>query len=71
MAVEIMRPNGNGETSDRDTLYMLSGVALIVFGAGLILSNPSVRKLLGQTGIGSLASAAIPDIEKYFRLRSM
>ena len=30
---------------DKDTLFMLSGVALMVFGAGLILSNPLVRKL--------------------------
>ena len=25
----------------RDTLFMLSGVALVIFGAGLILSIPS------------------------------
>jgi hypothetical protein len=50
---------------------MLGGVALVIFGAGLILSNPSVRKQLANLGIGNLASAALPDIEKYFRLRSM
>jgi hypothetical protein len=35
----------------RDTLFMLSGVALVVFGAGLILSNPIVRRLMASTGL--------------------
>jgi hypothetical protein len=77
MSVEIMKAgeNGNGSGSgsgaDKDTLYMLGGVALVVFGAGLILSNSNVRRYLGQLGISNVASAALPDIEKYFRLRSM
>ena len=40
----------NGIGSDKDTLYMLGGVALIVFGTGLILSNPFVRRQLAQGG---------------------
>jgi hypothetical protein len=63
--------NGSSSMTDRDTLYMLSGVALIVFGAGLILSNPLVRRYLGQVGVGSLAQAALPDIDRYLKLRSM
>jgi hypothetical protein len=61
----------NGEA--RDTLLMLSGVALVVFGAGLILSNPIVRRLMGQTGLGglNLLQAAVPDLEKYMKLRNM
>lgn len=67
-----MAENGhlNGST-DKDTLYMLSGVALMIFGAGLILSNPLVRKYLGQVGIGNLAQAALPDLDRYLKLRSM
>lgn len=68
-----MAENGqhlNGST-DKDTLYMLTGAAFIVFGAGLILSNPLVRKYLGQAGIGSLAQAALPDLDRYLKLRSM
>lgn len=57
--------------TDKDTLYMLSGVALIVFGAGLILSNPLIRRYLGQVGIGNLAQAALPDLDRYLKLRSM
>jgi hypothetical protein len=61
----------NGSGSDKDTLYMLGGVALIVFGAGLILSNPFVRRRLSELGVGNLAHAAMPDIERYLKLRAM
>jgi hypothetical protein len=71
MAIELMNPSGEQNGTDKETLYMLGGVALVVFGAGLILSNPNIRKYLGQLGIGNVASAALPDIERYFRLRSM
>jgi hypothetical protein len=71
MALEIMdRAEGTNGTN-KDTLYMLGGVALVIVGAGLVLTNPTVRRYLGQMGIGNFASAALPDIERYFRLRSM
>ncbi len=57
--------------TDRDTLYLLGGVALVVLGAGLILSNSAARRLLGQVGLGDLAGLAMPDIERYMKLRSM
>ena len=63
--------NGNGNGSDKDTLYMLGGLALMVFGAGLILSNPIAKKYLGQFGVGDLASAALPDLDRYLKLRAM
>lgn len=72
MAMDLAQhTNGSSSMTDRDTLFMLSGVALIVFGAGLILSNPLVRRYLGQAGVGSLAQAALPDIDRYLKLRSM
>jgi hypothetical protein len=72
MAVEIMdRAQEAVNGTDKETLYMLSGVALMIFGAGLILSNPTIRRYLGQTGVGNFVTAALPDLEKYFRLRSM
>ena len=71
MAMDLAQhTNGSSSMTDRDTLFMLSGVALIVFGAGLILSNPLVRRYLGQGGVGSLAQAALPDIDRYLKLRS-
>jgi hypothetical protein len=68
----VAENNNHSDSSiDRDTLFMLSGVAFIVFGAGLILSNPLVRRYMGQMGIGNLAQAALPDLDRYLRLRAM
>jgi len=61
--------NHNG--SDKDTLYMLGGAALILFGTGLILSNPIVRRYLGQMGVGNLLLSALPDVDRYLKLRAM
>ena len=57
----------------KDTLFMLGGVALVIFGAGLILSNPIVRRLMASTGLNglNLLQAAVPDVEKYMKLRNM
>jgi hypothetical protein len=61
----------NYSGTDKDTLYMLGGAALILFGTGLILSNPIVRRYLGQLGVGGLLTAAIPDVDRYLKLRNM
>ena len=71
MATQIMNRPDEVSGPDKETLYMLGGVALVIFGAGLVLSNPTVRRYLGQVGLGDMASAALPDLERYFRLRSM
>jgi hypothetical protein len=57
--------------SNKDTMYMLGGAALILFGTGLILSNPIVRRYLGQLGVGNLLLAALPDVDRYLKLRAM
>ena len=71
MSMELMEHNGQDANESRDTLFLLGGAALVVFGAGLILSTPMVRRLLGGAGIGNLLQAAVPDIERYMKLRSM
>lgn len=73
MAQDFEAGNGhaNGNSTDKDTLYMLGGLALMIFGAGLIISNPVVRRYLGQLGIGNLTQAALPDVERYLKLRNM
>jgi hypothetical protein len=68
---ETRNGDNNGSDESRDTLFMMGGVALMIFGAGLILSNPLVRRYLGQTNVGGLLTAAIPDVERYLKLRAM
>ena len=68
--MELQQTNGM-DTESRDTLYLLGGAAMIVFGAGLILSTPMMRRYLGGMNIGSLVQAAVPDFERYLKLRSM
>lgn len=69
--MDVLESTANGSSDGRDTLFMLGGVALIVFGAGLILSNPFVRRYMSQLGVGNLAQAMMPDVERYFKLRAM
>ena len=71
MAIELANATVNGDDHNKDTLYMLGGLAMVVFGAGLILTNPFVRRYTSQLGAGGLLGAALPDVERYFRLRSM
>jgi hypothetical protein len=71
-----MQSRGENSSEDqnndtRDTLMLLSGVALVIFGAGLVLTTPAVRKLLGGVGIGSLLQAAGPDFQRYLKLKAM
>jgi hypothetical protein len=63
--------NGNGQMSDRDTLFLLGGAAFVLFGAGLLLSTDTVKRYLGQVGVGDLIQSAMPDVDKYLKLRSM
>jgi hypothetical protein len=69
--MELIDTSTNGNGSDKETLYMLGGVALMVFGAGLILSNSFVRRYMSQLGVGNLVQAAMPDVERYLKLRAM
>jgi hypothetical protein len=71
MALDLVETRANGNGSDKDTLYMMGGVAMVVFGAGLILSNPFIRRYMSQLGIGNLAQTVMPDVERYFKLRAM
>jgi hypothetical protein len=57
--------------SEKDTLYLLGGAAMILFGAGLMLSRPIVQRYLGHVRVGNLVGAAFPDIERYMKLRAM
>ncbi|HXB24824.1 MAG TPA: hypothetical protein VNV25_08855 [Gemmatimonadaceae bacterium] len=66
-----MRAVEDGDAGDRDTMLLFGGVALAVLGAGLILSNRSVRQLLGQIRPADLIQNAVPDVARYLKLRAM
>jgi hypothetical protein len=67
--VENLKPGDPNET--RDLLYLLGGAALVIFGTGLILSTPVMRRYLGNVRLGNVVGAAFPDIERYMKLRAM
>ena len=72
MSMELIQHNNSQDANEsRDTLFLLGGAALVVFGAGLILSTPTIRRYLGGMGIANLVQAAVPDLERYMKLRSM
>jgi hypothetical protein len=71
MAMELDRTNDQDANETRDTMFLLGGAALVLFGAGLILSTPMVKRALGGAGVGNLIGAAVPDLERYLRLRAM
>jgi hypothetical protein len=74
--------NGNNNSSEgRDILYLMGGLSLMILGAGLVLSNPTVRKTV-STGLSlvlpDLQGKLVPDmsslgsdIQRYVKLRSM
>jgi len=71
----------SGSLDNNDTLYLVGGVALMVLGAGLLMSNPTVRKtvstglatmlpeLQGRLGINFADLGT--DLKRYMKLRSM
>lgn len=69
MAMDLVHNAEEG--FDKDTMALVSGIALVIFGAGLILSNKSIRKYIGGARPGALLEAALPDVEKYLKLRAM
>ena len=60
MKMEIVDHKEGMLGSDRDTLFMLGGAALVIVGAGMILSNPSVRKYVSNSPIGGIVNNLSP-----------
>jgi hypothetical protein len=71
MTTQVIRHENQDDAVNKDTLYMLGGVALVVVGAGLILTSPIAKRYMSQLGLGDLTAGIVPDIERYFKLRSM
>lgn len=69
--LQTIRSSEKKEGVDTDTLYFLGGIALCVFGAGLVLSNPTVRQYLSKAGVGNVVGGMMPDVERYLKIRAM
>ena len=62
MPTEMIRRDEQEDSANKDTLFMLGGVALLVVGAGLVLTSPIAKKYMGQLGLGNLTGGIVPDI---------
>ena len=69
--MDAIRTTRNGEASDNDTLLLFGGAACLLFGVGLILSSSITRRYLGDVDAGGLLQAAVPDVQRYLKLRAM
>jgi hypothetical protein len=69
-----MQETTNSEV--RDAVLLAGGIALVAFGAGLILASPAIRRTLlgGVAPLGSLGTGlggVLPDVERYLKLKGM
>ena len=69
--MDAIGTTGNGAASDNDTLLLFGGAACLLVGAGLILSSSLTRRYLGDVNPGNLLQAAVPDVQRYLKLRAM
>lgn len=73
--------NNNSSSENNETLYLMGGLALMVLGAGLVLSNPAVRNTMSaglasvlpelQGKLGVNFADVGTDIKRYMKIRSM
>jgi hypothetical protein len=69
--MDAIHTTRNGEPSDYDALLLFGGAACLLFGAGLILSSSMTRRYLGNIDAGKLLQTAVPDVQRYLKLRAM
>ena len=69
--MDAIRTTRNGEAGDNDTLFLFGGAACLLLGAGLILSSSLTRRYLGDVNAGELLQGAVPDVQRYLKLRAM
>ena len=69
--MDAIRTTRNGEANDLDTLLLFGGAACLLCGAGLILSSSMTRRYLGNIDAGKLLQTAVPDVQRYLKLRAM
>ncbi len=69
-----------GNSHDNELVSLVRGISMIILGAGLVLSNPSVRRFLMSQLAGRLSqpedslqglAGVLPDLERYMKMRAM
>lgn len=73
--------NENNSSDGKDMIYLMGGAALILLGAGLILSHPKIRSTVTAAVSSVLPelqgrfapdlTAVGSDIQRYLKLKSM
>jgi hypothetical protein len=72
--------NSHDNSEARDTLLFAGGVALMIFGAGMLLASPVIRRtvlgvltpmLPGQDRANGTFGGLVPDVERYMKLKAM
>lgn len=66
-----MTQMSNAPDEARDTMLLFGGVALMLLGAGMVMTSPAVRRYLGGINLAALLQSAGPDFERYMKLKSM
>jgi hypothetical protein len=70
MQAGLTNSNGSAEEA-RDTMLLFGGVALMMLGAGMVMTSPLVRRYLGGVNLSGLLQSAAPDFERYLKLKAM
>jgi hypothetical protein len=69
--MELMRTENNASDDARDTMLLFGGVALMLLGAGMVMTSPVVKRYLGGVNLAGLLQSAAPDFERYLKLKAM
>lgn len=69
--MQVVRKMDNGGSETKETLMVFGGAALVMLGAGMMLSTPVVKRYLGGLSLGGILANALPDIQKYLQLKAM
>jgi hypothetical protein len=70
--MDTMQLNGHAQSEEtRDMMFMFGGVALMMLGAGMVLSTRLVRRYLGGFNLVGLLESAGPDFQRYMKLKAM
>jgi hypothetical protein len=69
--MELMHAENNSSDDVRDTMLLFGGVALMLLGAGMVMTSPVVKRYLGGVNLAGLLQSAAPDFERYLKLKAM